>query len=239
MRAIPANAIAMRVSFCPREWSCAAPWGNLCRHHLRKSSTVRGSSASTIEAPPPGFRCNCGGDLRSRGSIDSLPVPPRSGVFGAHCESRDDDLLMRGSLEGARKRRANSSTLMCGAGPNAGTLIWSSFEREHELATPPARVTLRQCSSRRGKQSLRQWRRRTGLLGRLRTGRSEGHSRRREDRCVHDLSALSAGIAAQRAGHVILNSALDRPWSQYFYCMLIGPTPILPPRSRPSASCGP
>jgi hypothetical protein len=31
------------------------------------------------------------------------------------------------------------------------------IEREHELAssTPPARVTLRQCSSRRGKQSLR------------------------------------------------------------------------------------
>jgi NitT/TauT family transport system substrate-binding protein len=29
-------------------------------------------------------------------------------------------------------------------------------------------------------------------------------------------------LRAQRAGHVILNSAVDRPWSQYFCCMLIG-----------------
>jgi NitT/TauT family transport system substrate-binding protein len=29
-------------------------------------------------------------------------------------------------------------------------------------------------------------------------------------------------LRAQRAGHVILNSAVDRPWSQYFCCMLVG-----------------
>ena len=29
-------------------------------------------------------------------------------------------------------------------------------------------------------------------------------------------------LRARRTGHVILNSALDRPWSQYFCCMLIG-----------------
>jgi NitT/TauT family transport system substrate-binding protein len=29
-------------------------------------------------------------------------------------------------------------------------------------------------------------------------------------------------LRAQKAGHVILNSALDRPWSQYFCCMAIG-----------------
>jgi NitT/TauT family transport system substrate-binding protein len=29
-------------------------------------------------------------------------------------------------------------------------------------------------------------------------------------------------LRARRTGHVILNSALDRPWSQYFCCMFIG-----------------
>jgi NitT/TauT family transport system substrate-binding protein len=29
-------------------------------------------------------------------------------------------------------------------------------------------------------------------------------------------------VRARRTGHVILNSAVDRPWSQYFCCMLIG-----------------
>jgi NitT/TauT family transport system substrate-binding protein len=29
-------------------------------------------------------------------------------------------------------------------------------------------------------------------------------------------------LRARHAGHVILNTALDRPWSQYFCCMLIG-----------------
>jgi hypothetical protein len=67
-RAIPANAIAMCFSFRPGKWSCAA-WGKLCCHHLRKSSTVRGSSVSTIEVPSPGD------DLTSSGSIGSLPVP--------------------------------------------------------------------------------------------------------------------------------------------------------------------
>ena len=38
----------------------------------------------------------------------------------------------------------------------------------------------------------------------------------------HDLSALGSGTARPGTGHVILNSELDRPWSQYFCCMLIG-----------------
>ena len=29
-------------------------------------------------------------------------------------------------------------------------------------------------------------------------------------------------LRAQNVGHVILNTAVDRPWSQYFCCMLIG-----------------
>jgi NitT/TauT family transport system substrate-binding protein len=29
-------------------------------------------------------------------------------------------------------------------------------------------------------------------------------------------------LRAQKIGHVVLNSALDRPWSQYFCCMIIG-----------------
>jgi NitT/TauT family transport system substrate-binding protein len=29
-------------------------------------------------------------------------------------------------------------------------------------------------------------------------------------------------LRAQRAGHVIVNTAIDRPWSQYYCCMLAG-----------------
>ena len=73
IRAIPVNAIAMRGSFRPRERSCAASPTDLCCHHLRKSSTsrVRRSSASTVDVPLPGVRCNCGGDLTSSGLVDS------------------------------------------------------------------------------------------------------------------------------------------------------------------------
>ena len=31
--------------------------------------------------------------------------------------------------------------------------------------------------------------------------------------------------ARRKIGHVIVNSALDRPWSQYFCCMLVGDMP--------------
>ena len=140
IRAIPVNAIAMRGSFRPRERSCAGSQANLCCHHLRKSSTsrVRGSSASPIEVPLPGGTCNCGGDLTSSGSVDSLRVRARSRVFGARrdragCGSRDEDSAMRGNLDGAsfgpvlctpsRKWRSNSPGLICGAGPNPETPI--------------------------------------------------------------------------------------------------------------------
>ena len=140
IRAIPVNAIAMRGSFRPRERSCAASPANLCCHHLRKSSTsrVRGSSASTIEVPLPGGTCNCGGDLTSSGSVDSLPMRARSRVFGARhdragCGMPDEDSVVRGKLDSAsfrpvlctpsRKRRSNSPGLICGAGPNPETPI--------------------------------------------------------------------------------------------------------------------
>ena len=29
-------------------------------------------------------------------------------------------------------------------------------------------------------------------------------------------------LAARHVGHVVINSAIDRPWSQYFCCMLAG-----------------
>ncbi len=48
-------------------------------------------------------------------------------------------------------------------------------------------------------------------------------------------------LRARKIGHVILNTATDRPWSQYFCCMLFGNTGLRPRsiRSRPSASCAP
>ena len=140
IRAKPVNAIAIRGSFRPRERSCAASPANLCCHHLRKSSTsrVRGSSASTIEVPSPGGTCNCGGDLTTSGSVDSLRVRARSRALGARrdragCGSGDEDSVVRGKLDGAsfgpvlctpsRKRRSNSPGLICGAGPNPETPI--------------------------------------------------------------------------------------------------------------------
>jgi hypothetical protein len=29
-------------------------------------------------------------------------------------------------------------------------------------------------------------------------------------------------VRAKQIGHVLVNSAVDRPWSQYFCCLLIG-----------------
>ena len=138
IRAIPVSAIAMRGSFRPRERSCAASPTDLCCHHLRKSSTsrVRG--------------CNCGGDLTSSDLVDSLPMRPRSRVFGARHDRagwgrRDGDSVVRGKLDGAsfrpvlctpsRKRRSNSPGLNCGAGPNPETPIRSSLNANDELAS--------------------------------------------------------------------------------------------------------
>jgi NitT/TauT family transport system substrate-binding protein len=41
-------------------------------------------------------------------------------------------------------------------------------------------------------------------------------------------------LRAQNVGHVIVNSALDRPWSQYFCCMLTGNPDFV--RTKPSAT---
>ena len=44
-------------------------------------------------------------------------------------------------------------------------------------------------------------------------------------------------LRARKIGHVIVNSAVDRPWSQYFCCMLAGnsASSCATIRSRPSA----
>jgi len=45
-------------------------------------------------------------------------------------------------------------------------------------------------------------------------------------------------LRARHAGHVIFSTALDRPWSQYFCCMLLGAaTTSANTRSQPSACC--
>ena len=171
IRTNPVNAIAMLVSFRPLERSCAASPATLCCHHLRKSSTsrVRGSSASTVEAPLPGGTCNCAGDLTSSGLVDSLPIRARSRVFGAPhdragCGRRDEDSVARGKLDGAsfrpvlctpsRKRRSNSPGLICGAGPNPETPRSILIERKRRAGILTPQVILRQCSSRRGKHSM-------------------------------------------------------------------------------------
>jgi hypothetical protein len=45
---------------------------------------------------------------------------------------------------------------------------------------------------------------------------------------------------ARQIGHVIVNTAVDRPWSQYFCCMLAGnPEFVRNILSRRNASCAP
>jgi NitT/TauT family transport system substrate-binding protein len=53
-------------------------------------------------------------------------------------------------------------------------------------------------------------------------------------------SVMAQEVRARHAGHVILNITTDRPWSQYFCCMLVatGNTPANT-RSRPSGCCAP
>ena len=48
-------------------------------------------------------------------------------------------------------------------------------------------------------------------------------------------------LRARKIGRVILNTTTDKPWSQYFCCMLVGNSGLRPTiiRSRPSASCVP
>src|SRR5262249_21379272 len=43
---------------------------------------------------------------------------------------------------------------------------------------------------------------------------------RGQARLVSRVSARSAGMHARKVGHVILRTAVDRPWSQYFCCTL-------------------
>ena len=80
----------------------------------------------------------------------------------------------------------------------------------------------------------------TTSIGSRARRQAEGAVRRREDRCVPRLSARAQELRARNIGHVILNSAVDRPWSQYFCCMLAGNADFVQSiRSRPSASCAP
>ncbi len=46
-------------------------------------------------------------------------------------------------------------------------------------------------------------------------------------------------LRARKVGHIIVNTALDRPWSQYFCCMVVAIGNSLPSiPSPPSAPCG-
>ena len=44
-------------------------------------------------------------------------------------------------------------------------------------------------------------------------------------------------LRARKVGHVILNSAADRPWSQYFCCMLAGNTEFIHAASNRDEAC--
>ena len=57
-------------------------------------------------------------------------------------------------------------------------------------------------------------------LGRRPRRQTDGPVRRRQARRVSGAPARSAGVARRKVGHVILRTTVDRPWSQYFCCML-------------------
>ena len=43
-----------------------------------------------------------------------------------------------------------------------------------------------------------------------------------QNRCLSRLPPVPQDLRARHIGHVVVNSAMDRPWSQYFCCMLAG-----------------
>ena len=59
-------------------------------------------------------------------------------------------------------------------------------------------------------------------LGPAAARRVDPAARRGADRCPRGLSPIPQEIRAKKIGHLIVNSAMDRPWSQYFCCVAIG-----------------
>ena len=53
---------------------------------------------------------------------------------------------------------------------------------------------------------------------------SEGTFYRSEDRCLPGPAPEAQELRARKIGHSLVNSATDRPWSQYYCCMLVGRT---------------
>ena len=74
---------------------------------------------------------------------------------------------------------------------------------------------------------------------------------RGQDRCIPGLPPEPQELRARKIGRVILDTATDRPWSQYFCCMLVGNSEFRPavsgrdqarrcaPSSRPPTSAPP
>ena len=166
-----------------------------CPRLPTKSSTSRACGPSTLEVASTGspttpwmtprstVGCTCGDDLASNDWAASLPMPACSRAIRG---SRADNSTMCGVPDGASfgavlSRLPGSGALICRdccvGLVRIGNAHLILIERK---IGPPTRATLRQCSSRRGKQSLRQWRRKLGLLRmwRART-RRRGHRIRR------------------------------------------------------------
>jgi NitT/TauT family transport system substrate-binding protein len=57
-------------------------------------------------------------------------------------------------------------------------------------------------------------------LGRPPRGRGTTAFRRGEGRCLLGLSPEPQELRAKKVGRVVVNTLTDRPWSQYFCCML-------------------
>ena len=75
-------------------------------------------------------------------------------------------------------------------------------------------------------------------LGDPSVDRGQATPRRGQDRRVPRVSPDPQELRAKKVGHVIVNSATDRPWSQYFCCMVMANRDSSPGiRSPPSARC--
>jgi hypothetical protein len=72
------------------------------------------------------------------------------------------------------------------------------------------------------RKALGPYRRQGRCLGHQRVAEPEGAVRGGESRCLPWLCARPQDLRARHIGHVVVNSAADRPWSEYFCCMLIG-----------------
>ena len=111
----------------------------------------------------------------------------------------------------------------------------SSTSRARRVGVPRARLEPAPATCRSWRPTSGSTPRRTSIGSRGRRRQPDGAVRRGQDRCLPRLSARAAGAARpQDRPRRSSTARIDRPWSQYFCCMLAGNTDFV--REHPVAT---